>query len=309
MTVNLSRLITVGGAKETTQGTPVSVPTFWLPVSTFKPEDLIEEVKDTSFVGNPTVVRGIYAGVKDATVDFDGPSYVDVIGNLFAALGLADTISGAGPYTHTMKLTTAQPPSYTFLHYDVYESRVWPGCVLDQLDLKIDTKGMVTYQSKWKGWPSSTASNGTPAFTTATPFLPYQGAVTFAGGSDANLLSGSISLKRSVEAIHTINGVQTPTVVFAGGFEVSAKLDFIFSTNTEMNYFRAYAAANPLNLLLTQSANDSLSLNFNAPVATKSMTDDSKAFLTCSVDIEGVYNTTDAGPFSVVLKNQQATAY
>ena len=52
-----------------------------------------------------------------------------------------------------------------------------------------------------------------------------------------------------------------------------------------------------------------LTFTFNKPGAVKSMTDSSKSFYTVSVDIEGIYNTTDGGSFSASLLNGVVNNY
>lgn len=306
--VLLGQIQTVGMAKEASIGT-VTAPTLFIPVHSIKPEDLAEEIKDQSLAGSAALIRGVYQGVKDSTVDIGGDLYQEVVGPLLVSLGLTDTVSGSvAPYTHTFKLTNAQPATHTIEHFNGYETRAFPGQMMESLDLKIDSKGAISFDAKYKGFPSSVVTASTASFASTTPFLPWMATATIAGTSVSSITQCDITLKRTVEPIHPLNGVQAPNTMFAGPIEASAKLTFIYGDDNEMNRFLNWTQPG-MSLVVSQpNSGPALTLNFGQAAYIKASLE-SKEYMELSVEVEGVLNASDSGPFSAVLTNSQSTAY
>jgi hypothetical protein len=145
--------------KETVPGTAVT-PTFavpYAPSSLAGMEDVITPLRDESFRGIDSVVKGVSQGKRWTAPVWNANVYMEVLGYLFRAIIGPDTITGTGPYVHTFAQALTQPPSYTLLDWDQVEPRVTPGCLLDEFTIKIDPKGFITYDVKWMGYPSAIA--------------------------------------------------------------------------------------------------------------------------------------------------------
>ena len=311
----LSHLTWVGIAKEVTQGTPIS-PTIWVPCTVFKPDDVPMYVDDDSMAGNSTRVRGVYLGEQDSTIAMDGLLYPEIVGPLLVATGYADVITGAGPYLHTFKIPAAgtQPPSYTFTYYSgvgAANARQYPGCVMDQLDIIWDAKGVAKYTSIWKGWPSVTIAKPTPAFATTTPLMGWEVAPTVGGSANAKMISASMTTKRSTTAAHTLNNTRSPYNVFAGEVEAAWKIKMI--ALDEVDWLHIINNDQPaLQLVATSPYGGTppiLTFIHGAAAWVKAPMDLTQKWVELDADITGFYNTADAGPEQFTLSNGVAVAY
>ncbi|MBX7464972.1 phage tail tube protein [Streptomyces sp. NPDC057910] len=89
----ISRLATVGLAKEVTPGTWLA-PTVGIPFTKGDMEDMYTELKDESYRGNDTVLQGLYQGAVHAEWSLDVMAYPDLIGHFLAGIIGPDTVSG-----------------------------------------------------------------------------------------------------------------------------------------------------------------------------------------------------------------------
>lgn len=80
-----------GFAKETVQGTYVA-PSFFGPIQTIKPEDLIGYEDDKSLKASTSEVSGVYQTTKAIQFGFDQLGFFETLGNFLVACGFADTV-------------------------------------------------------------------------------------------------------------------------------------------------------------------------------------------------------------------------
>jgi len=309
MALLLSNLSYLGIAKETTQGTYVA-PTDFLPVdkSTLKVDDNPARLRDETLRGNAALLQGIYDGVKFATVAFSGPFFPDVCGHLLKIIG-PDTIAGSNPYTHTFKLTSAQPSSYSLADFDVVEARGFVGQVLDTLTLKFDINGFVTYDASFTGWASAAQSTPSNVQTAVSPLLGWNTSVTVAGGANARVISAEFTFKRNVTPVFTMANTQNPKTVWAGPLMLDGgKIRAIVEDNTELNYF-LNNTQNALVFNANQSASAALALTATKGAWTNALIDRSGDFIAIDLTVDAIYNATDTGPGAVVLTNAKSSAY
>lgn len=383
----LSRLQTLGIAKETTPGTYLAA-TRYIPITSPKPEDVIETLRDESIRGNDAVLQGIYGGASHSTFDYTIPHlYTDVIGDHLRAILGPDTVtagasttlsaatlvgatsittaatipvgstiqidtgtkaeyaitgtpSGAGPYTipltstgtgtalaqahasaapvvvastHTFKQDgRANPiPTYSLSQYNKIETRGYPGCVLSDLNIKIDPKAAVSADAKWMGFPSATQSNVAATFSSAQPVLGWQWALTLGGTPSTRGVSGEYDIKRATEPINSSDGTQGPREIFAGALEADFKLKAIFENNTDMLQFLGYTTV-PIVSTLTQAlafGGSVLTLTSSGQKFIKFTPDFSGTYLAADIEAAGAFNSTDNGVLAVTLTNFNSTAY
>ncbi|NUS29189.1 MAG: hypothetical protein HOV92_33925 [Streptomyces sp.] len=90
----ISRLATLGLAKETVAGTYVA-PTVGIPFQKGDFEDVFAEVKDESIRGNDTILQGVYQGTVHATWSLDFLAYPDLVGHFLAGVIGPDTVTPA----------------------------------------------------------------------------------------------------------------------------------------------------------------------------------------------------------------------
>lgn len=100
----LSRLATLGFAKEATPGTWLA-PTWAIPFTKADFEDVTDPVEDKSYRGNDTDLQGLYAGTQQVTWDIELLGYPDILGMFLRAMIGPDTVTAG--VTTTLSTTTA----------------------------------------------------------------------------------------------------------------------------------------------------------------------------------------------------------
>lgn len=238
------------------------------------------------------------------------------------ASGLTNThASGAtvvSQTTHTFKQSaTAAKPTWSLTESNVLEAWGYPGCMLSDVTLKVDPKGMVTCGAKYTGWiPSIQAGPFTPAFAQPAPLLGWQFAMTNAGASSTRGLSYDLSLKRPIEAIHASNGTQQPREVFSGVLDADITYKAIYENDNDYNLYLGALQNNPTSMSLVQpvgagvdAAGSSLTITTTQGGWSKGKPDVSGTYVQADFEINGIYNATDSGSVQAVLRNFVSAAY
>jgi hypothetical protein len=220
--------------------------------------------------------------------------------------------------THTFKQSvTAAKPTYSLTESNVLEAWGYTGCMLSDVSIKVDPKGIVTCGAKYTGWiPTIQAGPFTPAFAQPAPLLGWQFAMTNAGSTSTRGLSYDLSLKRPIEAIHASNGSQQPREVFSGVLDADITYKAIYENDTDYNLYLQALQNNPTSMSLVQpvgagvdAAGSSLTITTTQGGWSKGKPDVSGTYVQADFEINGVYNATDSGSVQAVLKNFVSTAY
>lgn len=219
-----------------------------------------------------------------------------------------------GQTTHTFKQSTSvAKPTYSLVDSNVFETWGYPGCMLSEVDIKIDPKGVTTLGYKLTGWIGAVQTGlSAPTFTSLQPMLGWQWAMTNSGGSSTRGLSYELTLKRDIEAIHASNGTQQPREVFTGVLDADLKYKAIYESDVDYNQYLQALQTSPTSAVLTQpitAGGASLTLTTTQPAWTKGSYDKSGTYVTLDAEVSGVYNATDAGAVQAVLKNWTSAAY
>lgn len=220
--------------------------------------------------------------------------------------------------THTFKQSaTAAKPTYSLTQSNVLEAWGYQGCMLSDVTLKVDPKGIVTCGAKYTGWiPSIQAGPFTPAFSQPAPLLGWQFAMTNAGASSTRGLSYDLTLKRPIEAIHASNGTQQPREVFTGVLDADVAYKAIYESDADYNLYLQALQNNPTSMSLVQpvgagvdAAGSSLTITTTQGGWSKAKPDVSGTYVQADFEINGIYNATDSGSVQAVLKNFVSTAF
>ncbi|MGW2520439.1 phage tail tube protein [Streptomyces sp. NPDC001617] len=220
--------------------------------------------------------------------------------------------------THTFKQSATQAkPTYSLTESNVLEAWGYPGCMLSDVTLKVDPKGIVTCGAKYTGWiPTIQAGPFTPAFSQPAPLLGWQFAMTNAGGASTRGLSYDLTLKRPIEAIHASNGSQQPREVFSGVLDADIAYKAVYENDTDYNLYLNAMQNNPTTMSLVQpvgagvdAAGSSLTLTTTQGGWSKGKPDLGGTYVTAEFDVSGIYNATDSGSIQAVLKNFVSAAY
>ncbi|PJN00793.1 hypothetical protein CG740_23085 [Streptomyces sp. CB01201] len=308
----------LGIAKESVFGTPVAATAF-IPVKSMKPKDKQDFLEDAGQRGSMVDSYNKIAGTLMSEYDFDGDVFPDTIGfPLAGVLGDVTTTGASAPYTHAMAVLntgTGQPPSYTLSDYYAITTRQYAGAKISEVGLKFSGDGLLTYSAKAVALGSATASAPTPSYTAVTPLAGWVGAVTIGGSSNLTLIDGECTIKRSVDAINTVDSTQAPYALWSGPVSVSGKLTLVMEDDTQLlNYLNNSQPA--LDINYAQGAGASavqVKLHMTKCAFTAADIERSKDYIALSVDYEAVANTTDVGgsggysPIKVTLQNALAT--
>ena len=237
--------------KEATRGTLNTDGTvFVIPVKTPMGTPDQKFIDDDAWRGAALTLFDQVQGVRNDTYEFKTAMYTDTFPVLaLMALGGPDTVTGMGPYVHTIGFFNglgAQPPSFSFLDFDGgnYFEYLWSQ--LDQLEVTWTAEGAIecTVKNLSKPYSDHTAA--------PDPFAEYS-AVTSSEVSQipgwdigiaiteddttttyVNFSEGTITLNRKTEAIFTSqeddNG---PMALFAGPLDVTGKFKGVIVTQED----------------------------------------------------------------------------
>jgi len=218
--------------------------------------------------------------------------------------------------THTFKQNPAVArATYSLSVFDTLSvaaaTRGYTYTAFSDVQLKIDPKGACTLSTKAKAQQGVQQSAITPTFTALPPLLGWQWTMTQNAVSSTRGLTFDVTIKRAVEAIHSSNGVQSPREIFQGALEIDGTYKAIFENTTDLDLFTNYTQA-PTVATLQQpvaAGGASLALTMSVSSWNKGKRDFAPAYVQADFSIEGIYNATDAGSVSAVLKNFVTSAY
>lgn len=311
----------LGIGKEGTRGTAAS--TFlWLPTKSPSTTFTQAYLNDEGYRGSPVQVYDVVLGVNSGQFDHKGDVHLDTFPQVIEALlGGTDTVSGtAAPYTHTQPLlnsatTGSQPPSYTVQDFNGYKCQQMTGAQLSSLQLDFATTSSLEYTAKWIGLaPTIIATPNTQTFGTTDKLIPaWNCAVSVGGSSNATLVTGSITIDRSTEAVAALS-TQGPASVFTGPIKVSGKFTFLTVTSDPI-YSTAFSyTPEAVTFTFTDpSSTHTFLIQMSAAQMESAVYDRAKNYVQVSTNFEASSNSTDAStgysPIKFVTTNAQSAAY
>ncbi len=254
------------------------------------------------------------------TLDLEGPFTLGSGGHLLmATLGL-DSVTGTtvGVHTFSSTSTTYPPtPTYSITTYDGANGANWwgyVGCVLNNLELKVNTEGVATYKAQFVAVSRSSQSAPTCVAESGTNFgqlVGYQTSVSVGGTTDVTFEEVTYTWERNASHNFTLNGSATASVANrqAGPLQGSFKGTSYYNDQTMFDYFRLGTKASFSTVIGTTNAQVAITCTSpdwtSATVAAGGPDDIHR------LDVEGtmLYSTTDSGICRVTLRNGRTTAY
>lgn len=323
----------LGIIPEVTRGTtPASGTVQYIPTMDPHITPTLTWLNDPAFRASPVENYDQVPGTRHDEVDFKCYLYNDTFPVVLKGiLGSTDTVTGAGPYVHTIGLlnaptTGSQPPSYSICLFDAADAYVISGSQADQLDLSFGASTLIEATTKYKGnpWTTPTTSAGAPftslTFGSIVAAPAWDTTVSIAASQNWNVQDGKLTIMRKTEPIFTL-GQQGPNPVFAGTCEVKGSFTIVVNSNADP----FSTGASPTSLVRNQQA---LVVTFNDPnsatptslalTMTKAQFENvkrssSKSFVELTVDFVAVANATDAisgySPIKTVTTNSVSAAY
>jgi hypothetical protein len=267
----------------------------------------------TIMIDTGTKVEYAVTGTPTGAGPYTIPIATPATGLTFAHTSAVAVVSQT---THTFKQNaTVAKPTYSLTQHNGFEAWGYTGCMLSDVGIKIDPKGIATVSAKYMGWIPAIQS-ATPTFSEPPPFLGWQFAMTNAGATSTRGLSYDIALKRPIEAIHASNGTQQPREVFSGVLDADIAYKAIYESDADYNLYLQALQNNPTTMVLTQpvgagvnAGGASLTLTTTQGGWSKGKPDVSGTYVQADFEVNGVYNATDTGSVQAVLKNFVVAAY
>jgi hypothetical protein len=179
---------------ENTRGTAAASPKF-IPITAPQVTPIQVFLRDEALRGSPTTVYDQVIGVRHDEYDVKGYCYADSFPILLRSiLGGTDTLAGAGPYTHGIKLlnnqTGSQPPSVTIQDFDGATAFQMTGAQMSELTLTFGAEAAAEWSAKFMGNPYTQISAPSPSLTAAS-FVPGWNISTNIGAFSISAVSGS----------------------------------------------------------------------------------------------------------------------
>lgn len=305
----------IGKESSATKGTPVAPPASYIPFHPgslkYTPGQVL--LDDKGARGAPVDAYNQVAGVKWSDVEWAGDVFSDTIGWPIAGVFGEVAVTGTGPYTHTfttLNSTNQQTQSYTLNDYYSVANRQIPGFQFSEVGLSFTVdSGLLTYSTKGVGFPSTTATKPTASFLASLPFAAWQCNAQIGGSSSPDVMSGEISIKRTVSRIHTASVTSgAPANIWAGDVSVDGKLNLVMESDTEMSRLLVPATTS-LDINFQPDANNKFQVIMSKVQYSATSPDLGKDWVELAVSFKALANVTDVGtsagygPAKVVLIN------
>jgi hypothetical protein len=304
----------MGIAKQATPGTAAAATDYIALTADPKPVDNITELEDKAWRGSAVASYGKVQGQRKSSLSLDSNLDLTTIGYALQGVLPDLTVTGAAaPFTTafaTKNTGDTQSTPYTLTDYDGLNARQYSDCKFEELTLGFTADGLVTVKSKVQGWASVVGTAPTPSFSTLLPVASYVGVVTIGGSSALNIMSGEVAIKRPIDVMQTVSGVQDPYKVWQGPITATGKLDFVHETDADFQRYLSNTQTT-FDITFTQGA-ASLKLHSTLTAFVTGSIARGKTFTEVNTTFECLGNVTDAGaslgysPLKATLVNAKA---
>ena len=214
----------VGIAKEVTKGT-YAAPTFYLPIQTFTPVDVIDPLPVEYLAGNMAAQQQFIQWVKSSTVDVELDAYADALGwPIGGLLGDLTVTGAAAPYANAFSLLNSgqgQPTSHSVTDsYGATSPRAFTALQWTEVALKFTADGLVTCTAKAVALGSTTESAPTASYTSVLPLAAWNFIATINAVVTLAVTDVTVTITRKDDIIKGPNGTQSPLELFVGTCDV-----------------------------------------------------------------------------------------
>ena len=255
-------------------------------------------------IGTGATQEWAITGVATGSGPYTIPITTPATGLLYAHLATEAILSQS---THTFKQSPTTPhATWSLTVYDTLQTLEYTSAVVSDLEIKIDPKGALAFNAKLTSFPFILGSTTAETYTQVQPLLGWQWAMTNGGASSTRGLTYDIAIKRAVEAIHASNGSQNPREIFGATLDSDGTYKAIFENQTDLGLYLNYTQQPATALLAAPLAKGgySLALTMSQSGWYKGMRDLSQGYVQANFSLSGIYNSTDGGAISAVLKTQ-----
>jgi hypothetical protein len=215
--------------------------------------------------------------------------------------------------THTFKNNNraAAFPTYSLTHNNGSEIRGYPSCLLDEFLVKVDGKGAVSADAKWKGFPSAVQAGGTFSYSTVQGQPGWGTTTTLNGVASTRTMTADLTFKRAAEAVHSADGTQGPREMFPDSLDFTYKIKAIFENTTDSAAFLAYNSLPVVFQIMQPAALGAglITVTTTTGKHTKFAGDFTGKYILADLEGSGIYNTTDASAAQVAVTNFVSATY
>lgn len=241
MSKHVGRRGVLGLAKESSRGTIVGVPTFWIPRTTISFDDKAETARENEGMGKIADSDASYVTqVKaEGAVEFQPD---DRILGLFltSLIGASPSVAGSNPYTYTYTLAnTNQHQSISIIYQDPDITKAFGLGVVDSLKFTVDMNSIVTCEATFKSRVGKNWTTQTANFTALGSKFLHQHLVFKTAAAVGSLAAASaISLKKLELTISAntmfdeVLGTVEPEDVLNQGFSVEGSFELLKQDET-----------------------------------------------------------------------------
>lgn len=308
--------VQVGLAKETTWGTAVPSTIFYPAGKNTKLDSRFQNLLEEGWEGIAGKDKVYIQGTGWSELNWpDMWFYPDTSPHFLMALLGTDTVTGSGPFTHTITLNnTANTPSYSCTKFDglVATARQSAGVYFEQLTLKFANPGKFAINAVGRGKLATNATKPTASYSALTPYVPWQAALTLNGSSNARLIDCQIDIKRPLGQIWGMSNTQDMTGEVVSDMEVALKMTYVPIDYTEYNLFLNNTQG-AFSLIFTSGASTLTFQMSKCAFEDPTPIDHGQSFARIMATGRAISNATDAGtgnsPLKIVAVNAQASAY
>jgi hypothetical protein len=303
----------VGLAPETTYGTPIATPAYWVPADSPAYTTPYQLIVDNALRGFMGAEYQQVKGLRYDQLTFKTYFYLDSIYYLVrSALGLPDVVTGSSaPYTHKTSLQSGnggQPQSSTVFWTDG-AGKTWqmPGAQISDLKITIADGAAGVAEVTWIGLPATQITPPTNTPTTMVPMASWDSIITIGGTASTRYSSIELDIKRDTKMIPTITGTQSPFAIFSGACSVSGSFTGVYQGATvDPDVLANFANTQPALTVVTNPVGDAVhSIGFQlSKVAYDDVQISGNSWMEAKSTIKGLTNSTDvagSGGMSPVL--------
>lgn len=254
-----------GLAKQTAEGTPNTTEQYGLPVYSGRSMPVqttarVEVTDNTSLIGDP-----YKQGDEHWEADVVFPGFAAPLPKVLVGLYPTDTVTGSGPFTHTMSGLGAAPPWFTTFNTDLLGGSVeetFEAGIMSEFSISGDgTGGPVRVGAKYVGKRPTIASyTNATAEALATGYFTFSGAVlqyeVDAGTpvTETNIQSLSLVISRPVTPVATADSVSVGYLAL-GKVEPSLTMTLLMDDHEayRATFFGAVGGSTPSSTLVKGS--------------------------------------------------------
>jgi hypothetical protein len=302
--------------KEVTRGTPLAT-TISMPVNTRTLQGKWTRIKADYMAGSIQVQRDVAAGRRQSEGDIAGPILSDSFGHILMAIMGQDTITGAGPYTHTF-IPNTTTPSYTIEKNTggiagASASEQFSNTVCKHVSImgRIDSDAdLLQYASSWIGKAPTliTATAYTQPTTKTIPAALAQWSYP-TGTPVPDLVSEfQVNFDREADYVKGANNTLDISDAVAVAFRVSGFVDMYFLDYTYYNDFVANTQRS-FDILWTLNANEKIQIKMTQLFWDDEALEEGSTFIKRRFPFTGTIDTGLGAVVQAILTNNQSVAY